>query len=236
MGRWMAVFGLVAALGNLLAQEASVKPGINDQFRKPDVKAFVERFEGESREIFEKREAISKASGVKPGMVVADIGAGTGLFTRIFSRVLASSARPLRACVRSGWPCPALPAAMTLNLPNILTLSRVPLMFIVVGLMYAQFRWAATTAFWLYIVAALTDWLDGKIARERGEVSSFGRFMDAVIDKVMVIGLMIALVVGDYFMGYEVFAMLLLLCILGREFAISGMRMAAVTQPRIPPG
>ena len=37
-------------------------------------------------EIFEKREAISKASGVKPGMVVADIGAGTGLFTRMFSR------------------------------------------------------------------------------------------------------------------------------------------------------
>ena len=49
-------------------------------------------------------------------------------------------------------------------------------------------------AFWLFIAAALTDWLDGKIARERGEVSSFGRFMDAVIDKVMVIGLMIALV------------------------------------------
>jgi CDP-diacylglycerol--glycerol-3-phosphate 3-phosphatidyltransferase len=51
-----------------------------------------------------------------------------------------------------------------------------------------------------------------------------------VIDKVMVIGLMIALVVGDYFMGYETAAMILLLCILGREFAISGMRMAAATK------
>jgi CDP-diacylglycerol--glycerol-3-phosphate 3-phosphatidyltransferase len=54
--------------------------------------------------------------------------------------------------------------------------------------------------------------------------------MDAVIDKVMVIGLMIALVVGDYFMGYEAFAMLLLLCILGREFVVSGMRMAAAVK------
>jgi len=120
-----------------------------------------------------------------------------------------------------------------MNLPNLLTISRVPLMFIVVGLMYAQFRWAATLAFWLYIVAALTDWLDGKIARERGEVSAFGRFMDAVIDKVLVIGIMIALVNGDYFMGYNLAAMLLLLCILCREFAISGLRMAVPTAGQV---
>ena len=42
---------------------------------------------------------------------------------------------------------------MTLNLPNILTLSRVPLMFVVVGLMYARFQWSATLAFWLFIAA-----------------------------------------------------------------------------------
>lgn len=116
---------------------------------------------------------------------------------------------------------------MTLNLPNILTLSRVPLMFIVVGLMYADFPWCDTLAFWLFIAAALTDWLDGKIARERGIVSSFGRFMDSVLDKVLVIGLMIALVNGDYFAGYSLAAMMMLLCILCREFAISGLRMAA---------
>ncbi len=118
-----------------------------------------------------------------------------------------------------------------MNLPNILTISRVPLMFIVVGLMYADFPYAATAAFWLFIAAALTDWLDGKIARERGEVSSFGRFMDAVIDKVMVIGLMIALVNDkENFMGHDIIAMGLLLCILCREFAISGLRMATATK------
>jgi CDP-diacylglycerol--glycerol-3-phosphate 3-phosphatidyltransferase len=121
-----------------------------------------------------------------------------------------------------------------MNLPNLLTISRVPLMFIVVGLMYAEFPYAATLAFWLYIAAALTDWLDGKIARERGEVSSFGRFMDAVIDKVMVIGLMIALVNdAQNFMGYDITAMVLLLCILCREFAISGLRMAVAVKGQI---
>jgi CDP-diacylglycerol--glycerol-3-phosphate 3-phosphatidyltransferase len=121
-----------------------------------------------------------------------------------------------------------------MNLPNLLTISRVPMMFIVVGLMYAHFPWAATMAFWLFIAAALTDWLDGKIARERGTVSSFGRFMDAVIDKVMVIGLMIALVNDPAnFMGHEITAIILLLCILCREFAISGLRMAVATKGQV---
>jgi CDP-diacylglycerol--glycerol-3-phosphate 3-phosphatidyltransferase len=120
-----------------------------------------------------------------------------------------------------------------MTLPNLLTLSRVPLMFIVVGLMYADFLWAATLAFWLFIIAALTDWLDGKLAREWGEVSAFGRFMDAVIDKVLVIGIMIALVNGDYFFGYHIPAILLLLCILCREFAISGLRMAAAVSGKV---
>src|SRR3954470_19687516 len=117
-----------------------------------------------------------------------------------------------------------------MSLPNLLTISRVPMMFIIVGCMYADFHWSDTLAFWLFIAAALTDWLDGKIARERGEVSSFGRFMDAVIDKVMVIGIMIALVSGDFFYGHNIAAMMFLLLILAREFAVSGMRMAAASK------
>jgi CDP-diacylglycerol--glycerol-3-phosphate 3-phosphatidyltransferase len=103
-------------------------------------------------------------------------------------------------------------------------------MFVIVALMYAEFQWAATLAFWLFIAAALTDWLDGKLARESGQVSTFGRFMDAVIDKVMVLGIMIALVNGHYFMGYQITATILLLCMLCREFMISGLRMVAATK------
>jgi CDP-diacylglycerol--glycerol-3-phosphate 3-phosphatidyltransferase len=121
-----------------------------------------------------------------------------------------------------------------MSLPNILTISRLPLMFIVVALMYSDFAYAATLAFWLFIIAALTDWLDGKIARERGEVSSFGRFMDTVLDKVMVVGLMIALVNdAANFMGHDITAMMLLLCILGREFAISGLRTALAVKGQV---
>ncbi len=121
-----------------------------------------------------------------------------------------------------------------MNLPNILTISRVPLMFIIVALMFIDLPWAATTAFWLFIVAALTDWLDGELARRWKSVSVFGRFMDAVIDKVLVIGLMIALVTNpDNFMGHDITAMVLLLCILCREFAISGLRMAVAVKGEV---
>ena len=121
-----------------------------------------------------------------------------------------------------------------MTLPNILTISRVPLMFIIVALMFVDLPWAATTAFWLFIVAALTDWLDGELARRWKTVSAFGRFMDAVIDKVLVIGMMIALVTNpDNFMGHDIIAMVLLLCILCREFAISGLRMAVATKGQV---
>lgn len=78
---------------NLNAQEQSVKPGINDTFRNPNVKDFVERFEGESREIFDKRNAVLKACDLKPGQAVADIGAGTGLYTRLFAQAVGNEGR-----------------------------------------------------------------------------------------------------------------------------------------------
>lgn len=69
-------------------KEESVKPGINKGFVDPnlDVEDFVKRFEIESREVYLNREAILEATGVKAGDVVADVGAGTGLFTRLFSK------------------------------------------------------------------------------------------------------------------------------------------------------
>lgn len=75
------------------AQEKSVKPGINDSFRDPDPKQFTERFEIESREVFAKRKEILAAIKLKPTDVVADIGAGTGLFTRLFANALGPDGR-----------------------------------------------------------------------------------------------------------------------------------------------
>jgi predicted methyltransferase len=72
-------------VGPAAAQQESVRPGINKPFAEPDVKAFIERFEKESREIFAQRKEIVAACKLQPGMAVADVGAGTGLFTRLFA-------------------------------------------------------------------------------------------------------------------------------------------------------
>ena len=82
------VLAIFAAALPGLAQEKSVRPGINDPFKDPDVKKYVETFEGESREVFAKRKEIAAAVGLKPDSVVADVGAGTGLFTRLFAAEL----------------------------------------------------------------------------------------------------------------------------------------------------
>jgi ubiquinone/menaquinone biosynthesis C-methylase UbiE/intracellular sulfur oxidation DsrE/DsrF family protein len=75
------------------AQEKSVRPGVNDTFRDPDPKAFTERFEIESREVFAKRKEILEAIKLRPTDVVADIGAGTGLFTRLFASSIGPEGR-----------------------------------------------------------------------------------------------------------------------------------------------
>lgn len=75
----------VAALATP-AQEKSVRPGINKPFENPDINEYVGKFEIESREVFAKRKEIVAACKIKPGMAIADIGAGTGLFTRLFAK------------------------------------------------------------------------------------------------------------------------------------------------------
>ncbi len=69
------------------AEEASVSPGVNRQYLRPDVNVaeWIDRFEGESREIYALRHAIADAVGIEAGDVVADVGAGTGLFVPLFA-------------------------------------------------------------------------------------------------------------------------------------------------------
>ena len=67
------------------AQEQSVNPGINRRYEAPVWQHWVNAFENPGRELYAQRQAIVGAVGLRPGMVVADIGAGTGLFTRLFA-------------------------------------------------------------------------------------------------------------------------------------------------------
>mgnify|MGYP000753656516 CR=1 FL=1 len=73
------IFVLAASIHVASAQEESVKPGINDGYKNADVERTVKRFEGEKRDVVAKRNEIIDACQLKPGMMVADIGAGTGL-------------------------------------------------------------------------------------------------------------------------------------------------------------
>ena len=72
-----------------VAQEQSIRPGINLHFVDPDWQQWVNTFERPGREVYDQRHAIVAASKVRPGMTVADIGAGTGLFTRLFAAAVA---------------------------------------------------------------------------------------------------------------------------------------------------
>jgi len=67
------------------AQEESVKPGINDSFKDPDVDRYVTMFEGEDRAIYKNRNEILDVLQLKKGTDVADIGAGTGFFSRMMA-------------------------------------------------------------------------------------------------------------------------------------------------------
>jgi len=118
-----------------------------------------------------------------------------------------------------------------MNLPNLLTLSRIPFTFAIVLLVYGEWLGAATLAFVLFILCGVTDWLDGHLARKRGMVSSFGIFMDALTDKVAVLGVLMALTDARLILpGWRVLPALLFLLILTREFMITGMRLVAALQ------
>ena len=85
---------LAALWPGLPAAQHGAKPDINAPFLgNPDVARWKKGFENEDREVYRKRNEILAATGVKPGMAVADIGAGTGLFTLLFAQAVKPGGR-----------------------------------------------------------------------------------------------------------------------------------------------
>lgn len=85
--RWGQCIGLSVLIGvsGCLVGERNMAPGINDPYETTAIDEWEGRFEGESREVFVEREQIVALSGVESGMTVADVGAGSGLFTEMFA-------------------------------------------------------------------------------------------------------------------------------------------------------
>jgi len=120
-----------------------------------------------------------------------------------------------------------------LNLPNIITLSRIIMIPFIVGIFYfpddmVSFSEKNVVATAIFIFAAITDWLDGYLARRLHQTSAFGAFLDPVADKLFVIGALIVLL----YLGRV--DPLVALIIIGREIAISALRewMAKVGQAK----
>lgn len=90
---YLLLLAFATSIAPSYAKEVGAHPSVNAPFVQPNFDEWVERFERGGREVFDKRMDIVAAMDIKPGMVVADIGAGTGLFTRLFSPEVGAKGR-----------------------------------------------------------------------------------------------------------------------------------------------
>ncbi len=118
-----------------------------------------------------------------------------------------------------------------MNLPNKLTMLRVIMIPVFVFFLLAGFiPYNSYIALGVFILASLTDLLDGKIARKYGLVTNFGKFMDPLADKLLVITALLCLLVvdgGTRICDSQIVALIAILVIVAREFIISGFRLVA---------
>lgn len=111
-----------------------------------------------------------------------------------------------------------------MNLPNKLTLARIAL--VPVCLLFAALGWALPAAL-VFILAAVTDALDGRIARKHNLVTNFGKFADPIADKILVVSLLILLGAQGRLPLY------LPLVVVIRELAVDGLRLIAVERGQV---
>jgi cardiolipin synthase len=110
---------------------------------------------------------------------------------------------------------------MATNLPNLLTYFRIALVPAIVVCFYIPGDAAHWTALALFIIAAITDFFDGYIARAWEQQSNLGRMLDPIADKLLVAVVLIALTWQDVIAGFSLWAAIIILC---REILVSGLR------------
>ena len=114
-----------------------------------------------------------------------------------------------------------------MNLPNKLTILRIIMILPFLLVLYLDIPFASYIALVIFVLASLTDLLDGKIARKRNLVTDFGKFADPLADKMLTTAAMLWFVECGQMPGWVLFVVLL------REFAVSGLRMVASDQGRV---
>jgi len=111
-----------------------------------------------------------------------------------------------------------------MNLPNKLTIARIVLTVFMIVFLLLDGPAAAWLSLVLFCAAALTDWFDGRIARARGLITNFGKFMDPLADKILNYSVMVLLIPEG------LIPTVALVLILFREFVVSGIRLAGAEQ------
>lgn len=111
-----------------------------------------------------------------------------------------------------------------MNLPNWLTISRIGMSFLLLACLQVDFPYTSSAALIIFILASITDFLDGHLARNVYGVSGFGKLMDPLADKIMVSAAFIS------FVQIQLLPAWMVVMIISREFMVTGLRLLAVEQ------
>lgn len=116
-----------------------------------------------------------------------------------------------------------------MNVPNKLTVSRVLLSFAFIGFLFGHGVAYKVLALATFVVASLTDMLDGYLAKRNNEMTDFGRLMDPIADKVLVLSAFVS------FVEMRIIPAWMVVIIIFREVAITGLRLLALSQKKVIP-
>lgn len=114
-----------------------------------------------------------------------------------------------------------------MNLPNKLTILRIILVPFMVAAMLVEFPFHYLVAGLIFGAASLTDYFDGKIARERNLITNFGKFADPIADKILVVSALVC------FLAEGLCDPIIILIVLFREFVVTSVRLSAASQGKV---
>lgn len=114
-----------------------------------------------------------------------------------------------------------------MNLPNKLTLLRIIMILVFVVLLYLDFPFNNLVALAVFILASITDTLDGYIARKYNLITDFGKFMDPIADKLLVTAAMLV------FVDWHMMPAWVVIVVVAREFIVSALRLVAANNGRV---
>ncbi|PIP67718.1 MAG: CDP-diacylglycerol--glycerol-3-phosphate 3-phosphatidyltransferase [Candidatus Omnitrophica bacterium CG_4_9_14_0_2_um_filter_42_8] len=114
-----------------------------------------------------------------------------------------------------------------MNLANKLTISRIVLAGIFIWFLFIKGPAAKFMAFAIFLAACITDYYDGYFARKAGSITAFGKLMDPIADKILILGAFLA------FVEMEIIPAWMVMVIIARELVITGIRVLALSQKKV---